>query len=190
MLALKNEINVIVYNNSHREFVDWYHASDFKGELSYFLESKVKVLIEKNYLEQAFELTNIVFHWIGNIDMDDSEGSSTYVADKCYECWKLILQKCDNRQKEKMKKWFESHQNGYVIDFMEEYLQELLFSEFLSEDLIKEKIEELDEIIRLSSGRNDCASIYSVHYGYENVIVKRIEYMRMLGCTETNIVGK
>jgi len=176
MFALKNEINNIVYNNSHRGFVDWYHASDFASELSLFLESKVKVLIEKNYLEQAFELTNIVFHWIGNIDMDDSDGTSTYVADDCYECWKLILQKCDKQQKEKMKKWFESHQNGYVIDFMEEYLQEFLFSEFMPEELIKEKIVEMDEFIMLSSGRNDCASIYSVHHGYENAIEKNRVY--------------
>lgn len=188
MFALKNEINNIVYNNSHRGFVDWYHASDFTGGLSCFLESKVKILIEKNYLEQAFELTNMVFHCIGNIDMDDSDGSSTYVADKCYECWKLILQKSDNQHKEKIKKWFESHQNGYVIDFMEEYLQEFLFSEFLSEDLIKEKIEELDEIISMSYGNNECPSIYSIHYGCENVIVKRIDYMKMLGCTETEIM--
>lgn len=188
MLALKNEITNIVYSNSHRGFVDWYHASDFTSGLSYFLESKVKVLIEKNYLEQAFELTNIVFYWIGNIDMDDSDGGSAYVANDCYECWSLILQKCDKRQKEKMKKWFESHQHGYVIDFMEEYLQEFLFSEFLSEELIKDKIEELDEIISKCSGNNDCASIYSVHYGYENVIFKRIEYMKMLGCTEREIM--
>ena len=188
MLALKNEINDIVYSNIHRGFVDWYHASDFTTELSCFLESKVKVLIEKNYLGQAFELTNLVFHWIGNIDIDDSDGGLEYVANDCYECWNLILQKCDKQQKEKMKKWFESHQYGYVIDFMEEYLQEFLFSEFLSDALIKEKIKELDEIIGKCSGNNDCASIYSVHYGYENVIIKRIEYMKMLGCTEREIM--
>lgn len=188
MSALKNEINDIVYSNSHRGFVDWYHASDFTSGLSCFLKSKVKILIEKNYLKQAFELTNIVFYWIGNIDMDDSGGDSIYVANECYECWDLILQKCDIRQKEKMKKWFESHQSGYVIDFMEEYLQEFLFSKFLSETLIEEKIEELDEIISKCSGKNDCGSIYSVHYGYENVIVKRMEYMKMLGCTEREIM--
>jgi len=135
MLALKNEINDIVYNNSHKGYVDWYHASDFAGGLSNFLESKVKFLIEKNYLEQAFELTNLVFHCIGNIDMDDSYGGSTYVADDCYECWKLILQKCDNQQKEKIRKWFEAHQNVY-----------------------------------------------------ENAIIKRIDYMEMLGCTEAEIL--
>lgn len=48
------------------------------------------LLIEKNCLKQAFELTNLVFHCIGNIDMDDSDGGSSFVAYSCYECWKLL----------------------------------------------------------------------------------------------------
>lgn len=89
----REEINGIVRNSSNRGFVDWYHASHFTSELRCFLESKVKLLIERNYLEQAFELTNLIFHCVGNIDMDDSDGGSAYVADGYYECWKLILQK-------------------------------------------------------------------------------------------------
>lgn len=188
MLALKEEIYNIERNNSRGGFVDWYHASDFTMELHYFLETKVKLLIERNYLDQAFELTNIVFQCIGNIDMDDSEGGSLYVADTCYECWKLILEKSDEQKKLKIKKWFEGHLSGYVIDFMEEYLQEFLFSEFPSDELLREKIEELDEIIRGCSGKNECTRIYSLHYGYENVIIKRIKYMKMLNCTEKEIL--
>ena len=73
--------------------MDWYHASDFTDELSHFLGTKVKLLIENNCLQQAFELTNVVFDCIGNIDMDDSDGSSAYVANSCYDCWKQIIEK-------------------------------------------------------------------------------------------------
>ncbi len=187
MLDLKQEINDMVNSNSVRGFVDWYHADDFTTALSCFLKEKVKPLIERNYLQQAFELTNTVFHCIGNIDMDDSSGSSAYVANVCYECWKEILRKSDESHREKMKGWFEKHRNGYVIDFMQEYLEEFLFSEFLSEKLIQEKIDELDELIGKSNGSHDCPRFYSVHYGYENAIVKRMEYMRMLNCAEEEI---
>lgn len=188
MSALKNEINEIIRNNSNRGFVDYYHAYGFTSELQHFLDTKVKLLIKRNALEQAFELTNIIFHCIGNIDMDDSDGGSGYVADDCYECWELILQKSDEEQKNKIKMWFESHQNGYVIDYMEEYLEEFLLSEFQTEDMIKENIKELDAIIDRCSGKNECANIYSVHYGYENAIIKRIEYMKMLNCPESEIM--
>lgn len=188
MLLLKEEIKDIVQSHSNRGFVDWYHTSDFTSALHYFLESKVKLLIERNYLEQAFELTNLIFHCVGNIDMDDSDGGSEYVANGCCECWRMILEKSDEPQRTKIKKWFESHQSGYVVDYMEEYLQEFLFSEFPSDELIREKIKELDAIINKCSDSHDCTSIYSVHYGYENVIIKRIEYMKKLNCTETEIM--
>lgn len=187
MLDLKRELECIVNDNSVRGFVDWYHADDFTTALSCFLKEKVKPLIERNYLQQAFELTNTVFHCIGNIDMDDSSGSSAYVANDCYECWQEILWKSDESHKEKMKSWFKNHRNGYVIDFMQEYLEEFLFSEFLSEKLIQEKIDELDELIGKCNGSHESPRLYSVHYGYENVIVKRMEYMRMLNCSEEEI---
>lgn len=188
MLALKRELNNIENDNSVRGFVDWYHADNFTSELSDFLKEKVMPLIERNYLEQAFELTNNVFHCIGNVDMDDSSGSSAYVANDCYDCWKLILQKSDENRKEKMKRWFESHRDGYVIDYMQEYLEEFLFSEFLSKELIQERMDELDEFIEKSNGSHDCPKIYSVHYGYENVLLKRMEYMKMLGCENDEIM--
>lgn len=188
MLLLKDEIQDIVQSHSRRGYVGWYHASEFTSALSCFLKSKVTLLIERNYLEQAFELTNYIFYCIGNIDMDDSDGGSAYVADKCYECWKMIVEKSDESGKTKMKRWFESHQNGYVVDYIEEYLQEFLFFEFPTEELIRETIKELDEIISKHSDSNDCTSLYSVHYGHENVILKRIEYMKKLGCTEHEIM--
>lgn len=48
--------------------------------------------------------------------MDDFDGGSAYVADKCYECWKMIVEKSDEQRRTKMKKWFELHQNGYVVE--------------------------------------------------------------------------
>ena len=75
-----------------------------------------------------------------------------------------------------------------MVDYIEEYLQEFLASEFPTEELIRETIKELDEIISKHSDSNDCVRLYSNHYGYENVIIKRIEYMRKLGCTEDEIM--
>lgn len=53
-----------------------------------FLNENVETLIERNCYLQAFEMTNYVFKIIGNIDIDDSDGGTSYVADICYEKWK------------------------------------------------------------------------------------------------------
>lgn len=186
MLELRTEIDHIIYRHSRGGYVDWYHASEFTSELSGFLHTKVMLLIEKNCLKQAFELTNLVFHCIGNIDMDDSDGTSSFVANSCYECWKQIIEKSDEIYRNEMKSWFETHQDGYVIDIYEEYMEEILFEFFATEEMITEKIKSLDNFINKRLG-SDCGTIYSVHYGFENPIVKRIEYMKKLNYTAEQI---
>ena len=48
-------------------------------------------------------------------------------------------------------------------------------------------MDEWDELIEQCKGSQDCPPIYSVHYGYENIIMKRMEYMKMLDCTDEAI---
>lgn len=188
MKRLKAEIKEIHYRNSDRGgYVDWRQASNFTNELCAFLNKKVSALLERGFVLQSFELTNTVFEMIGNVDMDDSDGDSSYVADQCYEFWKLIYEKASESEREYIKKWFESHQNGYVIDFMEEYLQEFLFEEIGSEDYIRQEISKLDEIIKNMESDQSRHGIYSVHYGYQNPILKRIEYMKKLNCPDNEI---
>ena len=144
------------------------------------------MLIEKNCLKQAFELTNSTFFCIGNVDMDDSDGSSSYVLDRCYECWEQILEKSDAEFKNQMKLWFENHRKGYVLDFMDEYIEEILFEHFATKEMIAEEIEKLDAIINKHVG-NDCGRYYSVHHGSVNPILKRIEYMKKMDCSQEEI---
>ena len=186
MLELRSEIDQIVNNNCRGGFVDWYHASDFTDELSHFLDTKVKLLIENNCLQQAFELTNVVFDCIGNIDMDDSDGSSAYVANSCYDCWKQIIENADDALKTEIKKWFEEHRDGYVVDYFEEYIDEIYLQEFGTLSMIEDEIQELDTFISRSRG-NDCGKYYSAHYGYENPIIKRIDYMKKMQYSEEEI---
>lgn len=186
MLELRTEVDQIVYRYSRGGYVDWYQASEFTSELICFLNTKVMLLVEKNCLKQAFELTNLVFHCIGNIDMDDSDGGSSFVANACYECWKQIIEKSDDAIKNEIKTWFEMHRDGYVIDIYEEYIEEILLEFFATEEIIEEEIQNLDAFINKFSGI-DCGRIYSVHYGYENPILKRIEYMNKLHYTAEQI---
>lgn len=186
MLDLRMELDQIERNYCSRGFVDWYHASDFTSDLFAFLDSRVQLLIEKDCLQQAFELTNCVFFCIGNVDMDDSDGTSSGVLDCCYECWKQIIEKADESFKQELKVWFEAHRTGYVLDFMDEYIEEILFEEFATEEDIIEEIQKLDAIIDKCRG-TDCGRLYSVHYGSENPVLKRIEYMKKMGCSEDEI---
>ena len=187
MLALKNEIRDIVSMHSYRGFIDWQNAYDFCCDLRGFLEDKVEILIGKGAILQAFELNNQVFKLIGTIDMDDSDGGSGIVAEKCYELWKEIYQRADSDEKTKIKKWFNSYKKGTVIDWIEEYLLEFMKMELATKEQIKKQLKEFDQMLDEKKNSTDCGYVYSALDGRVSVIEKRIECMKKLGMTEEEI---
>lgn len=189
MIRLKKEIDNIVYRFSDRSgFIDWQNAGDFIAAMENLLYDNVKELIEKGACMQAFELTNDVFVKIGNLDIDDSDGGTTMMSDSCYDFWKQILKNCNESDKKQMFRWFENHQSdGTVIDYMEDYISDFLLNEFQDKRLLEKKLQMLDERIAKAGEKTDCGDCWSVHYGYENNILKRLEIMRKLEYSEEEI---
>lgn len=189
MKRLKQEVDNIVYQYGDRSgFIDYRNAWEFTSALEDFLNEKVDVLIERNCCAQAFEMTNYVFEIIGNIDMDDSDGGTSQVANICYEKWETILKNCSEEEKNKMFSWFISHQaSGYVIDYMEDYMEEFLLNEFQNREMLEKKLRSLDEIIEKQETSTDSGSTWSARYGYQNNILKRLEIMEKLNYSEEEI---
>ncbi|MEI3219062.1 MAG: hypothetical protein V8S08_04775 [Lachnoclostridium sp.] len=96
-------------------------------------------------MKQAFKLNKYLLV-TGNIDMDDSDGGSSFVANACYECWSKLSNSDDTYRKE-LKKWFENYQDGYVIDIYEEYIEEIILEHFATGERLMEEIQFLDAII-------------------------------------------
>ena len=121
MCRLKEGVDQIVWEHGDRSgFIDYRNAWDFTREMDSYLEDKADTLIERNCWRQAFELTNYVFKTIGNVDIDDSDGGISQVANTCYDKWKEILENCTEEFRDEMFTWFTSHLAcDYVIDYME-----------------------------------------------------------------------
>ena len=114
MIRLKQQVHDIGYRYSDRGgFVDYYRATDYTDALNSLLDENIPLLLERNCRMEAFELVNCVFYEIGNRDIDDSDGGTSFVADNCYEYWQTILQECDDKEKETMFQWFQHHQENY-----------------------------------------------------------------------------
>ena len=189
MTALKNEVLQIVYHYGDRGgYIDWYHASDFLAELESFLDARIPMLLEHGCCMQAFELTNLVLHKAGTVDIDDSDGGMMSLAETCSKCWKMILDQCSDPEKGKIKEWFAKLPSGYVIDYMEDYVREFAEETFPSDEQLKNKIHQLDLIIEKHKDRNDCGQLYSIYKGYEDVLLKRIECMQRLGMHQDEIM--
>ena len=162
MNRLKQEVEMIAWKYSDRRgYVDYYHAMDYVHDLEEFLDENVQNLIDKNLIMQAFELTNEVFHTVGNQDIDDSDGGTTWIANSCYEYWKQILDQATDEQRKQMFQWFKGRPQNYVIDYMEDYISDFLMDEFHDTSMLLEKLRMLDELIGRAGDKTDCGSLYS-----------------------------
>lgn len=189
ILQLKKEVDRISYENSDRGgFVDYYHAPNYVDEMQSFLCEKVQKLIDKNYYMYAFELTNYVFYCISSQEMDDSDGGVSWLANECYDLWKQVLEKCNDDEKKQMFQWFREHQHGYVIDYMENYIVDFMMEEFHDEELLRQKLVDLDIWIQNASEEAESGMHYMVRYGFVNNILKRIQMMKELGATEQEVL--
>lgn len=189
MVRLKKQVNDIGYRYSDRSgFVDYFHASGYTDALNAFLDDNIPLLLEKNCRMEAFDLVNCVFYEVGNRDMDDSDGGTSYVATNCYDYWKEILQECGEEEKEKMFQWFQAHQDNYVIDYMEDYISDFLLDEFHDEKMLREKLRMLDEKIHKVSKENYSGDSYSSYYGMVNNVSARIHLMKELNYSKEEIL--
>lgn len=191
MTKLENEVHNIIRQYCGRGgFVDWKYAFHFISELRTFLDEKIPFLLEHDCVMQAFKLTNLVFVEVGNTDMDDSDGGTTLLAEDCYDYWEMILEKSNDEQKDLIKEWFENHKAGnYVIDYMEDYMEEFYEQHLLSKKEIMERMQMLDEIVDKHKDKNDCRKIYSARYGFQDVLLQRIDCMHKLGMSQEEILS-
>lgn len=189
MDLLKQGVNQHVWEYGDRSgYIDYRNAWDFCWALENYLEDKVDTLIDRKCYRQAFELTNYVFRTIGNIDIDDSDGGTSQVANACYDKWKEILENCSEEEKNEMFSWFMSHLScNYVIDYLEDYMEDFLTHEFQNREMLEKMLKDLDERIEMQALSTDCGSTWSVRYGYENNIIKRLELMERLDFPEEEI---
>lgn len=189
MERLKQGVDQLVWEYGDRSgYIDYRNALDFCWALENYLEDKVDTLIERKCYGQAFALTNYVFQTIGNIDINDSDGGTSQVANVCYDKWKKILENCSEEEKNEMFSWFMSHLScDYVVDYMEDYMEDFLTHEFQNREMLEKMLKDLDERIEMQTSSTDCGSTWSARYGYENNIIKRLELMERLGFSAEEI---
>lgn len=126
--------------SGHDEFIDYNDASEFASELEDFLADDVTDLLNRGHYQEAFEVANQIFVLIGNVDMDDSDGEVGMLADDIYQFWQRLLREANLEMKQMMFTWFVSNLNGTIVDYLEEYIERILFEAFYEPIFVKEKV--------------------------------------------------
>lgn len=175
MKRYKNQVNNIFRRYAgYHDFVDYKNARGFISELEEILDNDIRSMLDNNQLKEAFELTNYIFIKVGNQDMDDSDGGTGEIANICSEIWQEILCKSDIKLKRESFKWLIDHLDGSVIDYMEDYIEQIIFDNFKEEEFMEHKLIFLDnEINEYKKDKDSWLNSYKLG----EMVLRRINIM-------------
>lgn len=186
---IEKEIDGVFYAYGDRTgYIDYYNAMSFASDLDSLIRNRIGALIDDESYMDAFNASIYAYTKLGNCDIDD-DGEIASISSTCYELWQSIITSCDPKVRECIKEWFEEHSDdGTVIDYMEDMLQDFLKYELASEAELKEIIKGLEEKIESSRGQIQCPGIFTSYYGYSiDAIELRNIFARRIGITEEEI---
>lgn len=155
-------------------FISYYEADGFISELEEIIDEDVRRMIDNGNYLSAFEVMNYIFVLMGDVDMDDSEGGTGMLADRIYQLWLELLVKVSSEEKRKMFDWFTSHLDGSVIDYLEEYIEQIIMGEFEEKEYEQAKLDFIEDMIARSERKD---SDWNRDYGVGKWAVR---YLKML----------
>ena len=156
-------------------FISYYEADGFISELEEIIDEDVRRMIDNGDYLSAFEVMNYIFVLIGDVDMDDSNGGTGMLADRIFQLWLELLVKVSSEEKRKMFDWFTSHLDGSVIDYLEEYIEQILMGEFEEKEYEQAKLDFIEDMIARSERKD---SDWSRDYGVGKWAVRYLEMLQ------------
>ena len=173
MKNLKKDLRAIIRRYSNDGFIAWEDAFDYISDVEDFMKINIEGLIDKNFLMEAFELTNCVLDKITNQPMDDSDGGIVAVAGDCKDYWLEIMEKADDKSKDKMFRWFNNKlMKNQLDDFIEDVVYEFIMKNFAEEKYLEKKLALLDEFIK----EDKFSYNYSKYIGEKLKIMQKLNY--------------
>lgn len=165
-------------------FISYYEADGFISELEEIIDEDVRRMIDNGNYLSAFEVMNYIFVLIGDVDMDDSDGGTGMLADRIYQLWLELLVKVSSEEKRKMFDWFTSHLDGSVIDYLEEYIEQIIMGEFEEKEYEQAKLDFIEEMIKKSEKKD---SDWSRDYGVGKWAVRYLELLQEKNASDEKI---
>lgn len=165
------QINMITNKYLGRDhFISYNKASNFISELKDIIHEDVRQMIDDGSYLNAFKVMNYIFVLLGQVDMDDSDGCTGFIAEDIYQLWLELLEKVNIEEKQKMYDWFNSHLDGSLNDYLEEYIKKIIMEEFEGKDYRQEELVSIlyridrDELINDDLSREQVVGKWAVEY--------------------------
>ena len=165
-------------------FISYYEASDFISELEDILDKDVRRMIDNEQYMSAFELMNYIFVLVGDVDMDDSDGGIGMLVAQIYQLWLELLPKVNVDEKQEIFRWFITHLDGSLIDYLEEYIEQIIMEEFDGQEYVKQKLLFVEEMIKKSETKD---SDWSKSYNIGKWATRYLSLLELQKCDKAEI---
>ena len=165
-------------------FISYYEAGAFISELEEIIDEDICSMIDNGNYLSAFEIMNYIFVLIGDADMDDSDGGTGMLADRIYQLWIELLSKVSPEDKDKMFNWFTAHLDGSVIDYLEEYIEQIIMEKFEEKEFSQAKLEFVESMIERSEKKE---SDWSRSYAVGKWAVRYLEMLKVKKASKEQI---
>ena len=165
-------------------FISYYEAKGFISELQEIIDEDICSMIDNGNYLSAFEIINYIFVLIGDVDMDDSDGGTGMLADRIYQLWVELLSKVSPEDKDKMFNWFTAHLDGSVIDYLEEYIEQIIMEEFEEKEFAQAKLEFVESMIERSEKKE---SDWSRSYAVGKWAIRYLEMLKVKKASKEQI---
>lgn len=119
--------------------ISYYEANGFADDLLDIINEDVCCMIDNGNYLAAFDVVNYIFVLISEVAIDDSNGSTDLVASRIHALWGKIISKVSKQEKRQMFDWFVSRMDGSIIDYLEEYIEQILKEEFNASEYEQDK---------------------------------------------------
>ena len=166
-------------------YIDYYEASDFIDELDDILTDEVDTRLDQGKDREAFDISRRVFLALDEVEMDDSDGGITVIADRCQSVWQTILERADESLRREIFDWLMAQCGGEIMDYLEDFCEDTLMRCF-------DAPEELNEILACEQNALDRAiqrgkDEWGYNFPAERYVKNCIRLMERMGASDEAI---
>lgn len=151
-------------------YIDYYEAGDFIVELDDILTGEVDARLERGKDREAFDISRRVFLALDEVEMDDSDGGISIIADRCQSVWQTVIERADDSLRREIFDWLMSKCGGEIIDYLEDFCESTLMHCFDAPEALKAILDcqqrALDQAMRRDTsqwGNNYLAERYAMN---------------------------
>ena len=151
-------------------YIDYYEAGDFIDELDDILTGEVDARLERGKDREAFDISRRVFLALDGVEMDDSDGGISIIADRCQSVWQTVIERADDSLRREIFDWLMSKCGGEIIDYLEDCCESTLMHCFDAPEALKAILDcqqrALDQAMRRDTsqwGNNYLAERYAMN---------------------------